>query len=199
MSVQSLERATPRTRDPEAKRRNLLASARALFVEKGFEGSTTKLIAAHAGVSEGVVFHQFGSKQGLFSALVEEFSEASAREFLLAEQGSLSPESVVRNVIAFAERDIDLFQMILDNQAMLKANGIPTLRDYLVPRIEEALRESIDAGICYPGDPEIMARFQFSIVVTALLGRMGSEDDEYKEALVTEAIRCMEAVSARVA
>ena len=195
--IEPLPKDPPRrTRDPEAKRKQLLASARALFVELGFDDTTTKRIAAHAGVSEGVVFHQFGSKQGLFSALVKAFSADGAREFLPADQAEIDPEAVVRNALAFAERDRELFQMIVDNQAKLRDNGVPTLRDYVVPLIEAELRRSIDAGLCYPGDPKLMAQFQFSIVETVLLTSMTNQNKKAKEALVQEAIRSMQAVSA---
>src|SRR5258706_15969844 len=58
----------PRRRDPEAKRARLMASARELFAERGYAGTTTADVARHAGVSEGIVFHQFGSKARLLEA-----------------------------------------------------------------------------------------------------------------------------------
>lgn len=45
----------------------LLAAARALFVEQGF-GASTKEIARRAGVSEGVLFQRYGTKADLFFA-----------------------------------------------------------------------------------------------------------------------------------
>src|SRR5258706_4293810 len=59
----------PRRRDPEAKRARLMASARELFAERGYAATTTADVARHAGVSEGIVFHQFGSKARLLEAV----------------------------------------------------------------------------------------------------------------------------------
>jgi AcrR family transcriptional regulator len=43
----------------------ILTAARALFLEKG-PGATTKEVAAHAGVSEGLLFQRYKTKADLF-------------------------------------------------------------------------------------------------------------------------------------
>ncbi|MFD7653518.1 TetR family transcriptional regulator [Actinosynnema sp. NPDC059797] len=48
----------------------LLAAAREVFVERGFEGATVRSIAARAGVDAAMVNHWFGSKEGLFAKAV---------------------------------------------------------------------------------------------------------------------------------
>ena len=57
-----------RTRNPPAKRGAILEAARAAFESEGFKKSSTARIAEDAGVSEGIVFHHFGSKHGLLEA-----------------------------------------------------------------------------------------------------------------------------------
>lgn len=52
----------PRPRIPDAQ---ILDAARAVFLEQG-PGASTLAIAARAGVSEGLVFKRFGTKQHLF-------------------------------------------------------------------------------------------------------------------------------------
>jgi AcrR family transcriptional regulator len=47
----------------------LLAAARALFAEHGFDGVTTQAVAAGAGVAQGSLFHHFRSKRELFVAV----------------------------------------------------------------------------------------------------------------------------------
>ncbi|MBW4720050.1 TetR/AcrR family transcriptional regulator [Saccharothrix obliqua] len=65
------------TRQAEPKRRGrraggedtkaaLLAAAREVFVERGYEGATVRSIAARAGVDPAMVNHWFGGKEGLF-------------------------------------------------------------------------------------------------------------------------------------
>lgn len=57
-------------------RRLLLASARELFADRGYSGTSTRDIAERAGVSEPMLFRHFGSKANLFQeAAVAPFVE----------------------------------------------------------------------------------------------------------------------------
>ncbi|QUQ71769.1 TetR/AcrR family transcriptional regulator [Kutzneria sp. CA-103260] len=49
----------------------LLAAAREVFTEQGFDGATVRAIASRAEVDPAMVNHWFGGKQGLFAAAVE--------------------------------------------------------------------------------------------------------------------------------
>ena len=53
------------------RQRQLLDAALAVFSRKGFKGSTTKEIAAEAGVAEAVIFQHFPSKEALYNAVLE--------------------------------------------------------------------------------------------------------------------------------
>ena len=58
----------------KAKHRLLEAGA-ILFAKQGFEGTPIREICAHAGTGINMVHHYFGSKQGLFDALIASVSE----------------------------------------------------------------------------------------------------------------------------
>jgi AcrR family transcriptional regulator len=53
----------------------ILQSAVELFGKVGFEQTSVDRIAHHAGVSKGIVFHHFESKEQLFEAVIEHYSE----------------------------------------------------------------------------------------------------------------------------
>jgi TetR/AcrR family transcriptional regulator len=53
------------------RRTQLLDIALTVFSQKGFDGATTKEIAAAAGVTEAVIFRHFPSKQALYQAVLE--------------------------------------------------------------------------------------------------------------------------------
>lgn len=66
----------PRRRMPRADRRDqLIGSAEAVFVEKGFGGSSMEDVADRAGVTKPVLYDHFGSKDGLLAAVVERAGE----------------------------------------------------------------------------------------------------------------------------
>jgi TetR/AcrR family transcriptional regulator len=59
------------------RQRQLLEVALNAFSRRGFKGTTTKEIAAAAGVAEAVIFQHFPSKEALYSAVLELHLEAS--------------------------------------------------------------------------------------------------------------------------
>jgi len=67
------------------RRRQLLDAALELFSRKGFGGTTTKEIAAAAGVTEAIIFRHFPNKQALYTAVLDSKAEACGHEEWLAE------------------------------------------------------------------------------------------------------------------
>ncbi len=52
------------------RRASIIRAARTVFVEKGFSATTTRHLAAAAGVSEALLFKHFPSKGALYSAIL---------------------------------------------------------------------------------------------------------------------------------
>src|SRR3954447_16478045 len=67
----------------EERRNTIVQSAIHLFAEKGFRGTTTRELAAAAGVTEPVLYQHFRTKSDLYSAIIEakaaEVSDSAAR------------------------------------------------------------------------------------------------------------------------
>jgi AcrR family transcriptional regulator len=59
----------------------ILSAALSAFAERGFDGATTREIAAAAGVPQGLVTYHFESKQRLWEAAVDSVFAELAREF----------------------------------------------------------------------------------------------------------------------
>jgi AcrR family transcriptional regulator len=54
------------------RRQDILAAAMQLFAQKGFRGTTTKDLAAHAEINEAIIFRHFSTKEELYRAILEE-------------------------------------------------------------------------------------------------------------------------------
>lgn len=65
------QRSGPRP-DGEERRRSILDAASALFAEQGFDGATTRAIAARAGCNISAIKYYFGDKAGLLASVLEE-------------------------------------------------------------------------------------------------------------------------------
>ena len=94
-------------RDPKPSRRRMTSSerreqligvGRALFAEKGVDGTTVEEIAASAEVSKPVVYEHFGGKEGLYAVVVDRETVA----LLDAVTGALEGETSDRVTIELA-------------------------------------------------------------------------------------------------
>jgi AcrR family transcriptional regulator len=56
----------------QARRASIIGAARQLFAEKGFHGTTTRALAAEAGVSEALLYKHFQTKEVLYEAMLDD-------------------------------------------------------------------------------------------------------------------------------
>jgi AcrR family transcriptional regulator len=61
------------------KQENILTAALKLFAQEGYASTSTQKVAREAGVSEGLIFRHFGSKEGLLSAIMRRSEEETKR------------------------------------------------------------------------------------------------------------------------
>jgi AcrR family transcriptional regulator len=60
----------------DARRRQILAGARACFARHGYEGATVRRLEQETGLSRGAIFHHFRDKESLFLAVAEDDAAA---------------------------------------------------------------------------------------------------------------------------
>src|ERR1700712_1609442 len=87
----------------EDRRRQLIEIAIDLFSRRGFAGTTTKEIAAAAGVTEAMIFRHFATKQDLYKAILDFKCGGDAEEKWLAAADQLMD----------ADDDAGLFRLLL--------------------------------------------------------------------------------------
>ena len=91
----------PKTRDPDATRKRILAAAKAEFARKGLGGARVDDIANRAKANKRMMYHYFGNKEELFRLTLEDayaaFREAEAK--LQIEQND--PIMALKRLVAF--------------------------------------------------------------------------------------------------
>lgn len=75
-----LQRVAPRRAKSQARVAELLAAARSVFSEHGFQGATTAQIAERAGVSEATVFTYFAGKRELCIQVITDWYDEISRD-----------------------------------------------------------------------------------------------------------------------
>lgn len=94
-------RAPSRTNDPERTKANILEVAEAEFGEKGLAGARIDAIADATKTSKRMIYYYFGSKEGLYLAVLEEsYRRVRDVEAELRLQ-DLQPEEALRRLVAF--------------------------------------------------------------------------------------------------
>lgn len=93
---------SPRKPDPARTRADILAVARHEFVEHGLSGARVDAIAERTRTTKRMIYYYFGSKQGLYSAVLEQaYAGIRAAEATL-ELDTLPPETALRRLIEFS-------------------------------------------------------------------------------------------------
>ena len=190
------EASSTRVRQPELRRVQLLEAARALFAAKGFEATTTAEIARRAGMSEGVLFHQFGTKRRLYDQLAEDYGRDLASFLALDADTEPTEDEIVRGAFKFAENNPRLYQLFAITGPKADQFGTTPMSATLVAAIEARLTRDIANGSVRPGDTHVMAEIQYAIVDTAYRTWSRNSHHEHQECYINEAIHTMRAILA---
>jgi TetR/AcrR family transcriptional regulator len=160
-----------RTRDAEATREALLASATGLFADRGFAGATVDAIAVRAGVNKAMINYHFQGKQGLYTAILRrDFGWALTRLAELNNQPARADAKLARFVSIFGElhqRRPGLSAMML-REAMSGGRGLdPTLLPAM-RRIFEAVQSIVAQGVNEGTFREVDPLFMHQTVIGCL-------------------------------
>lgn len=135
-----------------------------LFVARSIEGVTTKAIAASAGVSEGLIYRHFKSKDDLARQLMAHIHVELTTLVRTHAQQSLNAavEDIVREYCALADRDWALFAYHL-----LHMHRFPKLSDDSpLNAAAELIAFNQSAGRLQPGlDPAVLAAMALGVVL----------------------------------
>jgi AcrR family transcriptional regulator len=145
-------RETTRTNDPERTKANIMEVAAAEFGEKGLAGARIDEIAALTRTSKRMIYYYFGSKEGLYLAVLEEsYRRVRDVESELHLQ-DLEPEQALRRLVAFTfdhhlahENYIRLVMNENINRGQYLAQS-PRIQELNVPAIA-AIRRLYDRGL----------------------------------------------------
>jgi AcrR family transcriptional regulator len=99
--VAASRQSTGRTNDPERTKANILQVAEAEFGEKGLAGARIDEIAAATHTSKRMIYYYFGSKEGLYLAVLEESYRRVRDVESQLHLRDLEPEEALRRLVAF--------------------------------------------------------------------------------------------------
>ena len=134
---------TRTVKEPEERRRELLACAMRLFAEQGYDNVSVRAVARAAGVAPGLAYHYFDSKQSLFSAAIEDYARRCAEGIceIMDERGPSLDEKLGRALEAGAAHGGYPYA------AFFHAEGAGALHDRLSLAMCEAVRPHLRTAL----------------------------------------------------
>ncbi len=109
------------------RREQLITVARALFAEKGFDGTSVEEIAARADVSKPVVYEHFGGKEGIYAVIVDREVEALLGALTGALSSRAHPRQLVERaalaLLGYIEESPDGFRILVRDSPVAQAGG----------------------------------------------------------------------------
>ncbi|MEU6269398.1 MULTISPECIES: TetR/AcrR family transcriptional regulator [Saccharopolyspora] len=125
------------------RRQQLLDVARALFAEKGFDGTSIEEIAHRAGVSKPVVYEHFGGKEGVYAVVVDR----EMRNLLDLVVSALSAghprdllEQAARALLDYIDNSTDGFRVLVRDSPVASNSGtFSSLLNDIASQVEHIL------------------------------------------------------------
>ncbi|MBO1266489.1 TetR/AcrR family transcriptional regulator [Arthrobacter cavernae] len=169
------------------RRAQLMGIGRALFAARGMDSTTIEEIAASAGVSKPVIYEHFGSKEGLYTQVVElefqillesinEALGAEAKPRVLVERAALA-------LLGYIEDRTDGFRILMRDAPPSQPEGaFSTLLSHVTARVEHLLSDEFARRGFSTADGAMYA--QMLVGMVAMTGQWWLESREPEKRVV---------------
>lgn len=196
MAIQMASKRETRAEKQARTRSELLATAAAVFAQRGYEGATVEEIAERAGYSHGAVYSNFAGKAGLFLAVFEEYMAGRARELAETQAGLAEDAPLEQRARALADQWMERFaedrdSFLLHLEFLASSRREPELAERFGTR-SAALREAIasyiaryqeEEGVEAPLPPAdlalVLRALGIGLAIEALVSPEAVRDDLY--------------------
>jgi AcrR family transcriptional regulator len=138
-------------------RHRIMEGAERAFAVSGYRGTSVPAIAGQAGVSVGLIYRYFSSKEELFLSVCQASSEAQLNDLAVALAEIADPEERLRAAVRTFVSSLDEGWGAIMVHAWAEADRNPRLRDMLVRVFEQHrgfsamfIREAIARGEAPP-------------------------------------------------
>jgi AcrR family transcriptional regulator len=185
----------------DSPQRRLLAAAKALFAERGYEQTSTAILARTAGTSESQLVRHFGGKRGLLAAVFDHgwavLNQRIGKKLHPGNDPVTEIETVLSIVIDSFQRDRELAYLFLfEGRRVREAGHLELSEGYqaFVEFLRKLIKAAQKAGVIAP-------RLSAAALASALIGaaegmirdefiaRMAGKPQPFTRAQVTKVFR----------
>jgi AcrR family transcriptional regulator len=131
------------------RREQLLDVGRALLAAKGFDGTSIEEIAHRAGVSKPVVYEHFGSKEGLYTVVVDREMESLLTRMTSALSGGGQPRELLERaavaLLDYIEDSTDGFRILVRDSPVAGSGTFASLLSDIASQVEHIFAREFGA------------------------------------------------------
>ncbi len=155
------------------RREQLIQIGRALFAEKGFDGTSVEEIAASAKVSKPVVYEHFGGKEGIYAVVIDREMQrllTLVTQALSASHALVKLERAALALLQYIEESSEGFRILVrDSHAASGTGTFASLISDIASQVEDVLADEFkERGY----DPKLAPMYaQMLVGMTALTGQ----------------------------
>lgn len=189
-----------RNKYPEETRQKILDTSRQLFLEKGFDNTSIQdIIDGLGGLTKGVIYHHFKSKEDIFEQVINSIKSKEIEEVNCEEKDGLNGLNKIRRLIINNLRDYERQALGYSARIMLKSPRIIgglylTIFSEVIPKVKFYVEEGINDGSIVTEFPEEIAEL-ISLVFNVWLGiqlpNYSREQFEHKIMFIKKTLECL--------
>ncbi|WP_456324036.1 TetR/AcrR family transcriptional regulator [Desulfonauticus submarinus] len=173
------------------RREKILKAAKKLFAQKGFKGTTTKMLAQEAGISESSLYKYFSSKEEIYLNLLEQKIKDIGFYFPIKSKNSLK-DTLKSIVVQFLKRNtkdpsfVKIFLYASLEEHEISKNILSKLRNIFFSRLESLFQIWIQEKKIKKMDKHLLSKFFFGLLYYSLLLKTIFPDDEFNDYTIEE-------------
>ncbi len=170
----------------EDRREQIIDAAMRVFAQKGFVRATNKDVAYEAGITAGLIYHYFESKEALLMAVIEGRSPLKILSALPANVLSMPPEQffpfVIQQILRVVETEnfIAMVRVVLPELLNNEQSSLAQMAPMAVQRglsfLGEYLEAQMQTGTLRRSDTIINTQMLFGSIVGIILRRQVLHD-----------------------
>jgi len=167
-----------------------------VFAEYGYHGATMEQIMRVSGLSKGLVYYYFPSKEKIFLHLVDTALDISRNTWQKALDSPGTAwekiEKLSENVVKIAFTDESSLYSLIMVQAITQGKGIPGLMDHILQsmdyysKLPQLIVEAQNSGDAAQGDPQLLFMAFVALVQGFVLFLLN--DDEMKKKITPQVL-----------
>lgn len=148
-----------RVNDPDRTMANILQVATAEFADKGLSGARIDEIAAQTCTSKRMIYYYFGSKEGLYVAVLEEAYRRIRRIETELHLHDLAPEEALRTLVGFTVdyqlANPDFIRLVMNEnihrgEFITRSTTIQELNIPVIDAVRDVYQRGVAAGVFRP-------------------------------------------------